>query len=249
MKNGRKIAQITFESLKLITLIFLGGVFVFIANNYYQIENYSKDLSEELNIFVFFDKNSKNDEKVLEKLNSINSVLVKEYVDASQAYKKTVEKNPILNNISLPNDINSMQSYAVVKPRSIPNNNFLLEIKTTFSNIADIEEIVFDESNFLHYANIQERLLLYKKAFSIVISIFSVFLILKFVLIYISGVNIFKQAEKFFIYLLSSSSGFLLFWSICKYKHYSLLAPKVSIVTVLAFACVLVLMLDKIEIE
>jgi cell division transport system permease protein len=249
MKNRRKIAQIIFEALKLITLILLGGGVVFIANDYYQIENYSKELSEELNIFVFFDKNSKNDEKVLDKLNSINSVLVKEYVNASQAYKKTVEKNPILNNISLPNDTNSMQAYAIVKPKSIPNDNFLLEIKTTFSDISDIEEIVFDEPNFLHYAKIQKQLLLYKKAFFIVISIFFIFLILKSVLIYISGANIFKQAKRFFIYLLSSSSGFLLFWSICKYKHYNLLAPKASIVIVLAFACVLVLMLDKIEIE
>jgi hypothetical protein len=249
MKNRREIVQITFESLKLIILIFLSGFFVFIANNYYQIKNYSKDLFEELNIFVFFDKNSKNDEKVLEKLNSINSVLVKEYVSASQAYKKTVEKNPILNNISLPNDTNSMQSYAIVKPKSIPDNNFLLEIKTTFSNISDIEEIVFDEPNFLHYAEIQKALLLYKKIFFITISIFFVFLILRFILIYISRANIFKQAKNFFIYLLSSSLGFLLFWSICKYKHYSLLAPKASILTVLAFACVLVLMLDKIEIE
>jgi tryptophan-rich sensory protein len=90
---------------------------------------------------------------------------------------------------------------------------------------------------------------LYKKAFFIVISIFFIFLILKSVLIYVSGADIFKQAKRFFIYLLSSFSGFLLLWNICKYKHYSVLAPKAFIVTVLAFACVLVLMFDKIEIE
>ncbi|MDR1628193.1 MAG: hypothetical protein LBR79_05410, partial [Oscillospiraceae bacterium] len=64
MKNRKKIARTMSELLKLSTLAFLGVFFVFIVNHYYQIKDYANTLSEELNIFVFFDKNSKDDEKI-----------------------------------------------------------------------------------------------------------------------------------------------------------------------------------------
>ncbi|MDR3306315.1 MAG: hypothetical protein LBS61_01360 [Endomicrobium sp.] len=247
MKNGKKIARIASESLKLSTLAFLGVFFVFIVNHYYQIKNYAATLYEELNIFVFFDKNSNDDKKILENINSASSVLVKEYVNATQAYKKTVEKNPLLSNISLPNDAKSIQAYAIIKPKFIPDNDFLLEMKNTLEEINGVDEVVFDVSDFLHYAKIQNQLLLYKKMFFIVISVFFAFLLLKFVLSRIAGADMLKNVKRLSLYLLSSSLGFLLFWIACKRARYSLLISETAVTLILPFVCALGVMFDKID--
>jgi hypothetical protein len=230
-------------------LAFLGAFFVFIVNHYYQIKDYANTLYEGLNIFVFFDKNLKDEDKILEILNSESSVFVKEYVNAAEAYKKTVEKNPLLSNISLPNGSKFLQAYAVVKPKSIPDNDFLIKIRNTIEGIAGVDEIVFNVSDFLHYAKIQKQLLLYKKIFFIIISVFFVFLVLKFVLVYIAGLDMLKKAKKFFLYLLSTILGFLLFWTVCKYINYSLLISEAAVLLIIPFTCALGIMVDRIDIE
>jgi cell division transport system permease protein len=248
MKKRKKIVRIMSESLKLSTLAFLGVFFVFTVNHYYQIKDYADTLSEKLNIFVFFDKNSKDDEKILENLNLESLVFVKEYVNVAEAYNKTVEKNPLLSNISLPNDSTSMQAYAVVKPKSIPDNDFLIKIKNIFEEIAEVDEIVFDAPDFLHYAKIQKQLLSYEKTFFIIVSVFFVLLVLKFVLFYIAGSDMLKKAKRFFLYILSTGLGFLLFWTVCKHIDYGLLIPETAVL-IIPFTCTLGIMFDRIDIE
>jgi tryptophan-rich sensory protein len=249
MKNRKKIARTMSELLKLSTLAFLGVFFVFIVNHYYQIKDYANTLSEGLNIFVFFDKNSKDEDKILEILNSESLVFVKEYVNVAEAYNKTVEKNPLLSNISLPNDSKFLQSYAVVKPKSIPDNDFLIKIRNTIEGITGVDEIILDVSDFLHYAKIQKQLLLYEKTFFIIISVFFVLLVLKFVLVYIAGSDMLKKAKRFFLYLLSTGLGFLLFWTVCKYINYSLLISETTVLLIIPFTCALGIMFDRIDIE
>ncbi|MDR0398853.1 MAG: hypothetical protein LBH33_03535 [Endomicrobium sp.] len=249
MKIRKKIARTISELLKLSTLAFLGVLFVFIVNHYYQIKDYANTLSEGLNIFVFFDKNSKDEDKILEILNSESSVFVKEYVNVAEAYNKTVEKNPLLSNISLPNDSKFLQAYAVVKPKSIPDNDFLIKIRNTIEEITGVDEIIFDASDFLHYAKIQKQLLLYEKAFFIIISVFFVLLVLKFVLVYIACSDMLKKAKRFFLYLLSTGLGFLLFWTVCKYINYSLLISETAVLLIIPFTCALGIMFDRIDIE
>jgi cell division protein FtsX len=251
MKRWKKIVESTSELLKLSTLAFLCCMFVFVANSYYQIKDYAETLSEELNIFVFFDKNSKNDDekKILESINSEASIFVKEYVNSVEAYKKTVEENPLLSSISLPDASKSLQGYAIVKPKSIPDDNFLLEIRKVLDGIDGVDEVVFDESDFLRYAKIQKQLLLYKKAFFIVISVFFTFLILKFILAYIAGLDMLKKAKKFFLYLLASFIGFLLFWILCKHMYYSLLVSEIAVSLIIPFTSFIGVMFDNVETE
>ncbi|MDR1122996.1 MAG: hypothetical protein LBL02_03145 [Endomicrobium sp.] len=251
MNIKKKITWTISELLKLSTLVFLGAFFVFIINHYYQIKDYANTLSEGLNIFVFFDKNSKDENKVLEILNSENSILVKEYVNVVKVYSKIIEKNEFLSNVFLSSDLNDfkkyLQAYVVVKPKSIPDNDFLIRIKSTIEGITGVDEVVFNASDFLHYAKIQKQLLLYKKMYFIIISIFFVFLVLKFVLIYISRSSMLKKAKNFFLYLLSTSLGFLLFWTVCKYINCNLLIPKTTILLIISFTCVFGVMFDKTE--
>ncbi|MDR2436765.1 MAG: hypothetical protein LBD17_01655 [Endomicrobium sp.] len=251
MKKGKKIARITSQSLKLVTLASLGILFAFIVNHYYQIKNYAETLSEELNVFVFFDKNleDEDEKKILEAINSQALLSIKEYVNSIEAYKKTVEKNPLLNNLSLPNDSKSMQAYAIAKPESIPDDNFLLEMRSILEGINGIDEIVFDTSNFLHYAKIQKHLLVYKKVFFVIILVFFTFLVLKFVLAYIAGADMLKSMKRFFLYFLTSSLGFLLFWILCTRMHYSLLISETAIMILIPFTSVVGVMFDKIETE
>jgi cell division protein FtsX len=251
MKRGKKIAKIISGLLKLVTLAFLGILFVFVANHYYQIKNYAEALYEGLNIFVFFDKNSKDEDekKILESINSQDSVSLKEYLNTVYAYKKAVEKNPLLSNLSLPGDSKSLQGYAIFKPKSIPDDNFLLEMRSMLERIDGIDEVVFDESDFLHYAKIQKQLLLYEKVFFIVISVFFTFLVLKLVLAYIACVDMLKTAKKLFLYLFVSSLGFLLFWILCKHIHYSLLISQTTVMLIISFTCVIAAMFDEVETE
>jgi hypothetical protein len=248
MKRGKKIARITSQSLKLVTLASLGILFAFTVNHYYQIKNYAETLSEELKIFVFFDKNS-NDEEILKSINSEALVSVKDYVDPIEAYKKTVEKNPLLSNLSLPDDSKSMQAYAIVKPESIPDNDFLLEMRTILERINGVDEVVFDAPDFLHYAKIQKQLLIYKKVFFVAISVSFVFLVLKFVLSYIAGSSILKKLKGFFSYFLASSLGFLLFWLLCTHMRYSLLISETAVMILIPFTSIIGVMFDKIETE
>jgi cell division protein FtsX len=247
MKNREKISRTMSQLLKLSTLVFLSIFFVFIVNYYYQIKDYANTLSERLNIFVFFNKNSKNEDKILEILNSESSIFVKEYVNVKEAYDKTVEKNPLLSSISLPNDSKFLQAYAVVKPKFIPDNDFLIKIKNTIEGITGVDEIIFDTSDFLHYAKIQKQLLLYEKIFFIVILVFFIFLVLKSILIYIATSDILKKAKIFFLYPLSTGLGFLLFWIICKHINCSLLISKTAILIIIPFTCVLGIMFVDIE--
>jgi hypothetical protein len=249
MKNRKKIAKTMSEFLKLSTLAFLGIFFVFIVNHYYQTKDYANTLFEGLNIFVFFDKNSKDEDKILKTLNSESSVFVKEYINVANAYNKTVEKNPLLSKISLPSDLKFLQAYAVVKPKSIPDNDFLIKIRNTIEGITGVDEIIFDASDFLHYAKIQKQLLLCEKTSFIIISVFFVLLVLKFVLVYIAGSDILKTAKKFFLYLLSMGLGFLLFWTLCKYINYSLLISETAVLLIILFTCALGIMFEGIGIE
>lgn len=248
MKKGKKIARITSQSLKLVTLAFLGILFAFIVNHYYQIKNYAETLSEELKIFVFFDKDS-NDEEILKNINSEAPVFVKDHVDSIEAYKKTVEKNPLLSSLSLPDDSKSMQAYAIVKPESIPDDDFLLQMRVILEGINGVDEVVFDVSDFLHYAKIQKQLLIYKKVFFVVISVFFVFLVLKFVLAYIAGSNILKEVRRLSSYLLASSLGLLLFWILCTHMRYSLLISETTVMILISFTSIVGVMFDKIETE
>jgi hypothetical protein len=250
MKIKKKIVKTMSELMKLSTLAFLGAFFIFIVNHYYQIKDYANTLSEGLNIFVFFDKNSKNENKILEILNSKSSIFVKEYVNVAKVYNKIIEKNQFLNNISLSNDLKkSLQAYAVVKPKLIPDNDFLIKIRSTIEGIDGVDEVVFNASDFLHYAKIQKQLLLYEKVYFIIISVFFVFLVLKFILVYIVSSNMLKKVKRVFLYLLSTGLGFLLFWTVYKYINCSLLIPKTAVLLTISFTCILGVIFDKIEIE
>jgi cell division protein FtsX len=253
MRNGRKISKTTSEILRCVTLACLCIFFTIIANNYYQIKNYASALSEELKIFVFFDKNlnANECEKTLKSIDSTESILIKEYVNADEAYRRVVKQNPFLGRVCLSDNSKSVQSYAIAKLQSIPDSsNFLCGIKNALDSIRGVEEVVFDTLSFLHYAKIQKQLSLYEKSFFIVVLSFLIILIFKFLLAYIAGANMLHKGLMFLMCILSSSIGFLLFFVMCKYYwHCSLLVPPKILTALIFFSSVIGIVFDKTEIE
>ncbi|MDR0820424.1 MAG: hypothetical protein LBN19_02740 [Endomicrobium sp.] len=245
MKIGKFTIKTASESLKLVAVASLCAFCILVSGHYYRIKDYAKILSENLNIVVFFDKNSADDAVIRGEIEATGLVSVKEYVNAAEAYSKAVEKNPFLKDISVPDAAKSVQSYALVAPKSIPYENFLSEMKSVLERISGIDEIVFDMPVFKHYAEIENLLLFYRKiffVFAVIIFILFVFKCIFFVLE--QKLDTRKIVANIFPYLLSSASGFLILWTVCICVRYPLLTDKIAIFSIIPFIAVLGVILD-----
>jgi cell division transport system permease protein len=240
MKIGKFTMKTASESLKLVAVAFLCAFCILVSGHYCRIKNYAKTLSENLNIFVFFDKNSSDDAVIKGEIEATGLVSVKEYVNAAEAYSKAVEKNSFLKDISVPVALKSVQSYALVTPKSIPYENFLSEMRSVLERISGIDEIVFDMSVFRHYAEIENLLSFSRKIFFIFAVIIFILFVLKcrfFVLE--QELDTRKIVANISSYLLSSAVGFVILWTVCACVRYPLLIDKVAIFSVIPFIAIL----------
>jgi cell division transport system permease protein len=233
------------ELLKFVAVASLCAFCILASGHYYRLKNYAKTLSENLNIVVFFDKNSADDAVIRGEIEATGLVSVKEYVNAAEAYSKAVEKNPFLKDISVPDAAKSVQSYVLVTPRSIPYESFLSDMRSVLERISGIDEIVFDTPVFKHYAEIENLLSFYRKiffVFAVVVFILFVFKCVFFVLE--RELDARKLVANIFPYLLSSSIGFLILWTICICVRHPLLTDKIAIFLIIPFVTVLGVILD-----
>lgn len=245
MKINKFTIKTVFKSLGFVAVASLCAFCILVSGDYYRLKNYAKTLSENLNIVVFFDKNSADDAVVRRRIEATGLVLVKEYVNATEAYSKAVEKNPFLKDISVPDASKSVQSYALVVPKSIPYENFVSEMRSVLEKIPGIDEIVLDTSVFKHYAEIENLLSFYRKIFCIFESI--VFILFAFKCMFLvleQELDAKKIATNIFSYLLSSSAGFLILWAVCICVRHPLLIDKISIFSIIPFITALGVILD-----
>ncbi|MDR0800306.1 MAG: hypothetical protein LBN01_02095 [Endomicrobium sp.] len=240
MKVSRFTIKTAYKILKLAALAFLCAFCILVSSHYYRIKGYAGSLSENLNIIVFFDKNSKDDAVVKDEIGATGLVSVKEYVNSSEAYAKAVEKNPFLKDISVPDIVKSIQSYAVVAPKSVPDKNFLSKMRTALEGISGVDEIVLDISVFEHYSKIEDLLSFYRKIFLIFAAVIFVLFIFKCIFFFMEQEsNAKKLAVNVFSYLLSSAFGFLVLWIVCIYTQYPLLIDKTAVLSIIPFVAVL----------
>jgi cell division transport system permease protein len=245
MKINKFTMKTASGSLKLVTVASLCAFCILVSGHYYQLKNYAKTLSENLNIVVFFDKNSADDAVISGEIEATGLVSVKEYVNAAEAYSKAVEKNPFLKDISVPDAAKSVQSYVLVAPKSIPYESFLSEMRSVLEKISGIDEIVFDMSVFKHYTEIENLLSFYRKiffVFAVIIFILFIFKCIFFVLE--QGLVTRKIVANIFSYLLSSAVGFLILWTVCICVRHPLLTDKIAIFSIILFISVLGVILD-----
>jgi cell division transport system permease protein len=245
MKINKFTIKTASELLKLAVVASLCAFCILVSGHYCRLKNYAKTLSENLNIVVFFEKNSTDDAVIREEIETTGLVSVKEYVNVAEAYSKAVEKNPFLKDISVPDAAKSVQSYVLVAPRSIPNKNFLSEMRSVLERISGVDEIVLDTSVFKHYAEIENLLSFYRKIFFI----FAIFILILFVFkctlfVLEQELDVRKIAANIFLYLLSSSTGFLILWTVCICSRHPLLFDKIAIFSIIPFTAVLGIILD-----
>ncbi|MCA6084767.1 hypothetical protein [Candidatus Endomicrobiellum agilis] len=240
MKVGRFTVKTASKILKLAALAFLCAFCILVSSHYCRIKDYAGSLLRNLNVVIFFDKNSKDDAVVKDEIEATGLVSVKEYVNSSQAYAKAVEKNPFLKDISVSDIAKSIQSYAVVAPKSVPDKNFLSKMRAALESISGVDEIVFDISVFEHYLKIEDLLSFYRKIFLIFAAVIFTLFVFKCAFLFMEQeLNAKKLAANVFSYLLSSSFGFLVLWIVCVYTQYPLLIDKTAALSIMSFIAVL----------
>jgi cell division transport system permease protein len=237
MENRKYVLKITSNAIKLFTIALLSIVFILSVNHYYQVKDYSVSLLKNLNVIVFFNSNMQDNESIKSELEISDLVSVKEYVNAADAYSKAIEKNPFLKSISVPDDAKSIQPYAVVTPKNVPYEDFLLEMRSSLEAVKDVDEIIFDISAFKHYVEIKNLLSFYHKVFFIFAVIIFALFIVKCVCEIVnqeSGLRI--LIKDIFSYLMASSFGFIALWSICLYFQHMLFIEDKAILFVVFLA-------------
>jgi cell division transport system permease protein len=245
MKIGKFTMKTASESLKLVAVASLCAFCILVSGHYYRIKNYAKTLSENLNIVVFFDKNSADDAVIRREIEATGLLSVKEYVNAAEAYSKAIEKNPFLKDISVPDAAKSVQSYVLLTPKTILCENFLSEMRSFLERISGIDEIVFDMPAFKHYTEVENLLSFFRKIFfifAVIVFIFFVFKCIFFVLE--QELDTRKIVANIFPYLVSSAAGFLILWSVCVCARYPLLTDKIAIFSIISFIAILGVILD-----
>ncbi len=133
----------------------------------------------------------------------------------------------------------------LVTPRSIPYESFLSDVRSVLERISGIDEIVLDTPVFKHYAEIENLLSFYRKiffVFAVIVFILFVFKCVFFVLE--RELDARKLVANIFPYLLSSSIGFLILWTICICVRHPLLTDKIAIFSIIPFVTVLGVILD-----
>ncbi|MDR3253758.1 MAG: hypothetical protein LBT07_02185 [Endomicrobium sp.] len=245
MKNKKSKIKLAFKILKFIGIASFCAFCILASNHYYQIKDYASRLSDDVKIIVFFDKNSKDNTSVTAEIEATGIVSVKEYVNARKAYLQAVEKNPFLKNLVGTNDLKAIQAYAVVIPKSIPNEKFLAEMKNMLSGIIGIDELVFDTPLFKHYVKTKNLLLFYLKIFFVFIIVVFILFILKCIFFIIeNSENTRKLITNIFLYLSSSAFGFLILWAVCIYVHYPLSIYATPIASIISFTAALGVILE-----
>jgi hypothetical protein len=248
MKNEKTITLTTFNLIKFLALFFTCIFFILLINHFYQIKNYLLTLSNNLDIIIFFDKDLNDYEKIKEELESTSLVSFKKYVDAAEAYLIAIEKNPFLKDISASGDIKSIQAYAIVTPKLIPDETFIIEMEKSLENISNIEDIVFDSSSFKHYVKTKKNKLLYQKLFFlfglVVLSLFAFKCAVVFAKKELSSR---KLIEDILLYFLICVCASIVTWSICAFIQYTLLIDYVGVLCTISITTALGIILDRVH--
>jgi len=235
-KTDKSKIKMAVKIFKFAALTLLGAFCFLIAGHYCRIRNYAANLSKYLNIIVFFDKDSKDDAAVVEKIEATGLALAKEYVSSAEAYLKAVEKNPFLKNISVPDSAKAIQSYAVLSPNFVPVGNMLSEMKNTLKNIPGVDEIIVDMPVFEQYVKVKNLLSFCQK-------IFIIFEIAAFVLFIFKCVFFIVEHESnsrnlvlsILLNCLSLIFGFFVLWFLCIYMHCPLLIDGHTVFSMASF--------------
>ncbi|AKL97511.1 hypothetical protein [Endomicrobium proavitum] len=213
---------------------------VLFADHYYRVDKYAKDMSENLAITVFLNKNVNNSNDVASAIESLGYVNVNEYVSAEQSYYRAVKKNPFLKDVSVPGDKDSFAAYFKVSPNILPTDQFLIVVRNAMAQITGVNDVVYDADGYKKYIQAKRTLELYEKISLIfALTIFALFIIKILFLYYGNNVGAKKLSKDFVIYLLSAAAGFLAVWSAGIFVFYPLLIKEAAVFGIIAVTAAL----------
>ncbi|MDR0617775.1 MAG: hypothetical protein LBG23_03305 [Endomicrobium sp.] len=240
------MGKIISDTIKFLSIIFLSSFFILILNYYYQVESYVSSLYDELNIVVFFKNEVKDINVIAEEIAKKETLFVKEIVDSSQSYLKALERNPFLKDISSPDDVESIGSYAIVLPKETFDENYLLEVRNHVEAINGVDEIVFDAYSFSQYRKLKNLLMLCQKTFFYFLIVVGVLFIFKIIFtVFVQESAIKKIVQKFCFYFMATSLGFFIIWMLSIFVQYDLSINKPRVLLVIPFVTIFGLIFDN----
>lgn len=235
-----------YNIIKFLNVMFFSSFFVLILNYYYQVQSYVYSLYDELNIIVFFKNDIKDIKIVADEITKIEILHIKELVDSSQSYLKALERNPFLKDISTLDDIESIGSYAVILPKEIFDENYLLKIRDGIESISGVDEVVFDTYFFNQYRKLKSLLVSCQKTFFSLFIIVGGLIVFKIIFaIFLQEFSIKKNIRKFCFYFMAASIGFLIIWILSIFIQSDLSINKPLISLVIPFVTIFGLVLDN----
>ncbi|MDR1928495.1 MAG: hypothetical protein LBQ07_00150 [Endomicrobium sp.] len=221
LQKREYILKIIFDTVRFFAFVFFCSFLILVVNYFYNFNNYVVSLSKKLNIVIFFDNNFKEYKNIKEKIENNEMVFLKEYADTSSAYLKFIN-NKLTKEICIPDIEKSIQAYAIVTPKSIPNAAFLVKMKKELGKIYGVEEIVYDEDVFKEYVKIERTFFFYKKMFLIfILSIFILFVIKCVFFIFTRKVVIKNIIKNIILSIFSCCISFFLLQMFCIFTRSS----------------------------
>ncbi|MDR3112736.1 MAG: hypothetical protein LBU55_06220 [Elusimicrobiota bacterium] len=225
--------------LKFIGLSVITVFFILCENIYFQVENYADNLAKELNIVIFLNKNSNDDESTRKKIIDTGLIEEKEYVDSQTAYEKAVNHSAILKDLSSDGVSYQIPAYLVANPSFEITEISSLSMKSTLENFDGIDEVVYDTYLFKKYEKITFMLNFYKKTLEFSFLVIFVLFALKCLFFLLKGKRLIKKLlVSTFKCFLSSSFGFFMTWFFFIYMFYPMFMDDISaLAAILACAC------------
>jgi cell division protein FtsX len=224
----------------------LSALCILIMNHYYLMESESDELNSHLSIYVFLNKNVQDSDKVRADIDSLSLISIDEFVLSKEVYKRSVEKNPFLAEIAIPDASNAFQSYIVASPAQIPDEQYLKTLEEELYKIDGVDEMVFDREGFARYLNLSQNLQYYRLIIYIFSGIIALFFIIALILSFTDEDKSWKKfLISFAIYNAAAIVGFWGLWGVCQVIKYPFVVDQISSLIVIPFTSLLGIVLKE----
>jgi hypothetical protein len=239
--------NISFIFMLIITVL-LFIIFALFIDNFCKLKEIKVDLSKKVYITIFFNNSTNVDKHALSVkiIKNTKSLLLKEYVDEVTAYSKAIERNKSLNELYIPGMEKSLQAYAVVVPKGIPDDTFLSYINEKLKKNSNIDEIIYNKDIFNQYVFVSKQLRFYEKILYFCILLVLIMFVYKCIFIIFSKKKIF--IKKIFHYIIYSVTSFFILKVVSIFFKYSLLFNSSIAVKIILFTVVFMIVLDNDDI-
>jgi cell division transport system permease protein len=210
---------------------------VLTMNMFFQEKDRAASLYADLNFHIFLNKNlSEIENATVQNISNLDLLDIVEYVPSNEVYKRAVEKNPFLGNVSVPNVATVFQSYIVATPATILTAQALKTIEDAFYGMESVDELVFDKAAFLQFIALEEKLKFYQKAGYILAGAFAALFLIEFVIFMFAA----KEKRKkfllsFCICFIGAIAGFWLLQGLSAYINYALTVDQISALLAIPF--------------